>query len=123
MPTPPSAQAKLSPSTPAEIAKHLPRPLYVAPRLDSMIRPHPVWQNAAPVGWERRLTLTPVPGRQGAWYIAPVRVDAKLLAGVRATYAVPSTFPTAEATEAAKSDVAFLVPPLPPMSSPDAGAN
>jgi hypothetical protein len=122
MPTPPSAPGKLAPSSAAEIAKRLPRPLYVAPQLESTTRPHPVWQAAPKLGWEQRLTLTPVPPRQGAWYIAPTRVEARLLVGVRASYAPRSSFPSAETIEPAKAEVAFLVPPLPPMTTPDAGA-
>lgn len=122
VPASPSAQGKLAPTPAAEIAKRLPRPLYVAPQLESTIKPHPVWLAGPKAGWESRLTLTPVPPRQGAWYIAPSRVDARLLVGVRATYALRSNFPSGDATETAKAEVAFLVPPLPPMSAADAGA-
>jgi hypothetical protein len=122
LPVPPSSQGKLAPTAPAEIAKRLPRALYAAPQMESTIKPHPVWLTSPKAGWESRLTLTPVPPRQGAWYIAPSRVDAKLLVGVRATYALRSNFPSGDATETAKAEVSFLVPPLPPMSAADAGA-
>ena len=76
----------LAPSGAAEIAKRLPRALYIPPHLESTTRPHPVWQSAPKLGWEHRLTLTPVPPRQGAWYVAPTRVEARLLVGLRASY-------------------------------------
>jgi hypothetical protein len=121
LPLPPSAQGKLTEVPPGELAKRVRRGLYIPPRVESATRPHPVWQNAPKEGWERRLTLQPVPPRQGSWYSAPTRVDARLLAGVPPLRTLPAAFPPAAATESAKSELAFLVPPLPPIGSPDAG--
>ncbi|HVZ74671.1 MAG TPA: FecR domain-containing protein [Polyangia bacterium] len=98
----------------SEIAKRLPSPVYVPPPIDSANHGHPVWQGAPRAGWEERLTLQPVPPRQGAWYLAPPQVDAHLLAGVALQVPVPSALPTPAPTALESAELAFLVPPFPP---------
>lgn len=117
MPTPAFAQVKLVAPPAAEMAKRLPPGLYVAPRLESTTRPHPLWQRAPKVGWNERLTLQPVPPRQGSWYVAPLRVEAHVLAGVPTPPQAASVFPVTPSLEASKSDLSFLVPPLPPVGT------
>jgi hypothetical protein len=72
---------------------------------------------APKAGWDERLTLQPVPPRQGSWYVAPTRVEAHVLVGVAASSALPPAFPQVPAGDPAKADLSFLVPPLPPMGS------
>jgi hypothetical protein len=117
MPAPTFTQVKLAAIAPAELAKRLPAGLYVVPIIDATTHPHPLWQRAPKLGWDERLTLQPVPPRQGSWYAAPPHVDAHLLAGVPARGALPPSFPTASPAEPGKSDLAFLVPPLPPIGA------
>ncbi|HEY2731026.1 MAG TPA: FecR domain-containing protein [Polyangia bacterium] len=113
MPPPSFAQVKLAEVPPAEITKRVPPGLYIPPRLDSTTHLHPLWQRAPKLGWDERLTLQPVPPRQGSWYVAPTRVEAHVLAGVPQTAPPLSAFPAVAATDAAKADLSFLVPPLP----------
>jgi hypothetical protein len=117
MPAPSFAQIKLVDPSAAEIAKRVPPGLYVPPRLDSTTRPHPLWQRAPKVGWDERLTLQPVMPRQGSWYVAPPRVEAQVLSGVPSPPPAPSAFPRVAATDPAKADLTFLVPPLPPVGT------
>jgi hypothetical protein len=123
MPAPSFAQVKLVDPPAAEIAKRVPAGLYVPPRLDSTAHLHPVWQHAPKVGWDERLTLQPVMPRQGSWYAAPTRVDARVLAGVPTTPSGPPAFPAVAATDPTKAELTFLVPPLPPIgtNAPQAG--
>jgi hypothetical protein len=104
---------KLAEVPSAEITKRVPPGLYIPPRLDSTTHLHPLWQRAPKLGWDERLTLQPVPPRQGSWYVAPTRVEAHVLAGVPQTAPPLSAFPAVAATDAAKADLSFLVPPLP----------
>jgi hypothetical protein len=76
---------------------------------------------APKAGWEQRLTLQPVPPRQGSWYVAPTQVQASLLSGVAGRSRLPLAFASTPAVESAKAELAFLVPPLPPIGPPDAG--
>jgi hypothetical protein len=115
------AQVKLTEVPPAEIAKRVPASLYVPPRLESSTRPHPVWQRAPRVGWDERLTLQPVPPRQGSWYLPPAQVEGHLVAGVVPAGPLPPAFAAEPATEPAKAELGFLIPPLPPIGAPDAG--
>ena len=119
MPAPTFAQVKL-PRDRARRAREaaLPASLYVVPP-SSTPRPTPsaVAARCTKLGWDERLTLQPVPPRQGSWYAAPPHVDAHLLAGVPAGGALPPSFPTASPAEPGKSDLAFLVPPLPPIGA------
>ena len=117
MPPPSFAQIKLADVSSAEIAKRVPPGLYVPPRLDSTMHLHPLYQRAPKSGWDDHLTLQPVPPRQGSWYVAPERVVAHVLAGVASPPPPPSAFPVVAATEPAKSDLTFLVPPLPPIGT------
>ena len=117
MPAPSFAQIKLAEVSPAELAKRLPPGLYNPPHIDSTTHLHPLWQRAPKVGWDERLTLQPVPPRQGSWYVAPVRVEAQVLAGVPSAAPAPSSFPTVAAIETAKAELTFLVPPLPPVGT------
>jgi FecR protein len=117
MPAPAFKQIKLAEVTPAELAKRLPPGFYVPPRLDSTTHAHPLYQRAPKAGWDERLTLQPVPPRQGSWYVAPTRVEAHVLAGVAASAALPFAFPRVAAGDPAKAELSFLVPPLPPMGS------
>jgi hypothetical protein len=82
-----------------------------------MIRPHPLWLHAPNKGWDERLTLQPVPPRQGSWYVAPARVDARVLAGVPTTAPPAPAFDPVAATDSAKAELTFLVPPLPPVGT------
>jgi FecR-like protein len=122
MPAPTFAQVKLVDVPAAEIAKRIPPGLYVAPTIDAATHPHPLWQRAPKLGWDERLTLQPVPPRQGSWYVAPARVDAHLFAGVATQTALAPGFPVTSPTEPGKADLAFLVPPLPPMGASTAAA-
>jgi hypothetical protein len=117
MPAPSFAQVKLAEVPSAEIAKRVPAGLYVPPRLDSTTHLHPLWQHAPKVGWDERLTLQPVPPRQGSWYVAPTRVEAHVLAGVPSAAPTAPAFPNVAATDPAKADLTFLVPPLPPFGT------
>jgi FecR protein len=117
MPAASFAQVKLTDATNAEINKRVPPGLYVPPRLDSMTHLHPLWQRAPKAGWDERLTLQPVPPRQGSWYVAPTRVEAHVLAGVAPTAPRALDFDPTPATDAAKADLTFLVPPLPPVGT------
>jgi hypothetical protein len=117
MPPPSFKQVKLADVTPAELAKRLPPGLYAPPRLDSVTHPHPLYQRAPKAGWDERLTLQPVPPRQGSWYVAPTRVEARMLAGVAPSAALAPAFPQVPATDPAKADLSFLVPPLPPIGT------
>jgi hypothetical protein len=117
MPPPSFAQVKLAEVSPAEIAKRVPPGLYTPPRLESMVRPHPLWLHAPKKGWDERLTLQPVPPRQGSWYVAPPRVEAHVLAGVPTTAPPAPAFDPVAATESAKAELSFLVPPLPPVGT------
>jgi hypothetical protein len=114
------SQVRLAEVPAAEIAKRLPAGLYVPPRMDSPTRPHPVWLRAPRVGWNERLTLQPVPPRQGQWYLPPARVEGRLIAGVAPAGALPPAFAAEQPTEAAKAELGFLIPPLPPIG-PDGG--
>jgi hypothetical protein len=80
-----------------------------------------VWQRAPQPGWDERLTLQPVPPRQGSWYLPPTRVEGHLIAGLEPRGAIPPFFPATPATEAGKAELGFLMPPLPPVGSPDGG--
>jgi hypothetical protein len=117
MPPPSFAQVKLTEVPPAEIAKRTPSGLYVPPRLESSTHLHPLWQRAPKAGWDVRLTLQPVPPRQGAWYVAPPRVDAQVIVGVPSPAPAPPEFPAVAATDPQKADLTFLVPPLPPIGT------
>jgi hypothetical protein len=117
MPTPSFGQVKLSEVPPAEISKRGAAGLYVPPRLDSTTHLHPLWQRAPKVGWDVRLTLQPVPPRQGSWYVAPPRVEARVISGVPSPAPPSPVFPTVAATDPAKADLSFLVPPLPPIGT------
>jgi hypothetical protein len=117
MPAPSFGQVKLSEVPPAEIAKRVTAGLYVPPRLDSTTHLHPLWQRAPKVGWDVRLTLQPVPPRQGSWYVAPPRVEAHLIAGVPSPGPASPVFPAVPPTDPAKADLSFLVPPLPPIGT------
>ncbi|MDB4979338.1 MAG: hypothetical protein JWM82_90 [Myxococcales bacterium] len=112
------SQVKLADPTAGELAKRLPGPHYVAPRIESTGHGHPVWQRAPKVGWDERLTLQPVPPRQGAWYVAPPQVDAHLVAGAAAVAAMPAMLGTPAPTEPENADLVFLVPPPPPTDAP-----
>ena len=122
MPAPTFAQVKLADVPAAEIAKRVPPGLYVAPTIDAATHPHPLWLRAPKLGWDERLTLQTVPPRQGAWYVAPARVDAHLFAGVATMATLAPGFPPTSPTEPGKADLAFLVPPLPPMGGSSAAA-
>jgi hypothetical protein len=115
------AQIKLAEPPPAEIAKRSRSGLYVPPRIESTTRPHPLWQRAPRVGWDQRLTLQPVPPRQGSWYLKPTKVEGKLVAGVAIQGTFMPAFTGDAPTEPAKAELGFLIPPLPPIG-PDAGA-
>jgi hypothetical protein len=117
MPSPSFAQIKLADPPSGEISKRVPPGLYAPPRLESTTHPHPVWQRAPKMGWDERLTLQPVPPRQGSWYVAPTRVEARVLAGVPEAAPPSPAFPSGTATESAKADLSFLVPPLPPIGT------
>jgi hypothetical protein len=117
MPPPSFAQVKLVDPPAAEIAKRIPPGLYVPPRLESATHLHPLWQHAPKAGWDDRLTLQPVMPRQGSWYVAPPRVEARVLAGVPSAPAGPSAFPAVPATDPTKAELSFLVPPLPPIGT------
>jgi hypothetical protein len=117
MPAPTYAQVKLVDPPTAEVAKRVPANLYTPPRLESSTHPHPLWLHAPKVGWDERLTLQPVPPRQGSWYVAPSRVDARVLAGVPPAGQAPAAFPPIAATDPQKADLVFLVPPLPPVGT------
>jgi hypothetical protein len=117
MPAPSFAQVKLAEVPPAEVAKRAPAGLYVPPRLESTTHLHPLWQREPKAGWDERLTLQPVPPRQGSWYVAPTSVEAHVLVGVPASASPPPVFPTVAATDPAKADLTFLVPPLPPIGT------
>ncbi len=117
MPAPSFAKVKLVDPPAAEIAKRIPAGLYVPPRLDSTTHLHPLWQHGPKLGWDERLTLQPVPPRQGSWYVAPTRVEGHVIAGVPSSPQSASAFPTVAATEPAKADLSFLVPPLPPIGT------
>jgi hypothetical protein len=116
---PPSAFAaiKLPPVPAGEIGKRLARPTYAPPHVESTTRGHPVWTRAPKVGWNERLTVQPVPPRQGAWYLAPPQIDPKLVTCVEVKTPSPTALPSAPAMTADESELGFLVPPLPP---PDA---
>jgi hypothetical protein len=114
------AQIKLAEVPASELAKRLPAGLYVPPQLESATRPHPLWQRAPRVGWDERLTLQPVPPRQGSWYMPPTRAEGHLIAGVDAQGSLPPVFASGAPTEPGKTELGFLIPPLPPMG-PDAG--
>jgi hypothetical protein len=117
MPAPTFAQVKLADPPAAEIAKRVPAGLYTPPRLDSTTHLHPLWQHAPKAGWDVRLTLQPVMPRQGSWYVAPARVEARVLAGVPSTPSGASAFPVVAATDPTKAELSFLVPPLPPIGT------
>jgi hypothetical protein len=112
------AQVKVAEVPAGELAKRLPGPLYAPPRIDATTHGHPVWSRAPSVGWDERLTLQPVPPRQGAWYLAPPQVEARLIAGVPPSAAVPTMLGSLAPTEPENADLAFLVPPLPPADAP-----
>jgi FecR protein len=112
-------QVRLPELASAEIAKRLPPGLYIPPRLDATTRGHPLWQRAPKLGWDDRLTLQPVPPRQGAWYVAPGRVNPQMIAGVAPQGPLPAVLAPTPAIESAKTDLLLLIPPLPPQ--PDAG--
>jgi hypothetical protein len=114
------AQVKLAEVPPAEIAKRLPQGLYVPPALESATRPHPLWQRAPRVGWDERLTLQPVPPRQGSWYLPPPQVDGHLIVGAKAQASLTPAFASGPPGEADKAELSFLIPPLPRIG-PDAG--
>jgi ferric-dicitrate binding protein FerR (iron transport regulator) len=117
MPAPSFAQVKLTDVPAAEIAKRVPGGLYVPPRLESTTHLHPLWQRAPKLGWDERLTLQPVPERQGSWYVAPTRVQAHVLAGVPPAAPAAPQFPAVAATDPAQADLTFLVPPFPPIGT------
>jgi hypothetical protein len=114
------AQVKLTELTPAEVAKRVPQGLYVPPRLESATRLHPVWQRAPATGWDERLTLQPVPPRQGSWYLPPTQVEGHLVAGVPLQGTPVLAFTADAPTSADKAELSFLIPPLPRVG-PDAG--
>jgi hypothetical protein len=118
MPATAFAQVKVADASAGELAKRLPGPLYVPPRIEATTHGHPVWQRAPNVGWDERLTLQPVPPRQGAWYVAPSRVDARLVAGAPSVAAMPDLLGTPAPTEPENADLVFLVPPPPPADAP-----
>ena len=117
MPAPSFAQVKLTDVSAAEIGKRVPPGLYVPPRLESSAHLHPLWQRAPKIGWDERLTLQPVPERQGSWYLAPERVVARVLAGVPSAPPAPPAFASVAATDPSKAELTFLVPPLPPIGT------
>jgi hypothetical protein len=117
MPAPSFAQVKLTDVPPGEIAKRAPAGLYVPPRLDSTTHLHPLWQRAPTVGWDERLTLQPVPPRQGSWYAPPPRVEARVITGVSSPQPAAPAFPAVAATDPQKAELTFLVPPLPPIGT------
>jgi hypothetical protein len=104
----------------AELARRLPVGLYAPPRIESATRGHPVWQLAPRAGWNERLTLQPVPTRQGAWYVAPTALASRTILGLPRAATPPIAFPAAAATEPDKTELGFLLPPLPPIA-PEGG--
>ncbi len=118
MPASAFAQVKLTDPSAGELAKRLLGPHYVAPRIESTLHGHPVWQRAPNVGWDERLTLQPVPPRQGAWYLAPPQVDGHLVAGAPSVAAMPAMLGAPAPTEPENADLVFLVPPPPPTDAP-----
>jgi hypothetical protein len=114
------AQVKLPELAAAEIAKRLPAGLYIPPRLDSTTHGHPLWQRSPKLGWDERLALQPVPPRQGAWYLAPARVNPQMIVGVAPQGPLPIVFTAAPAIESGKADLQLLIPPL-PQPAADAG--